>query len=75
MRFFGTSARYLNHPLTGIATNSCIVCTTHDGKMRDLKVTVAGDCCAASSSPTPLPGSGAHESHGLTILRSDSLTF
>jgi nicotinamidase-related amidase len=33
--------------LTGIATNSCIVCTAHDAKMRDFKLYVPSDCCAA----------------------------
>jgi nicotinamidase-related amidase len=35
--------------LAGIATNSCILCTAHDAKMRDFKVTVLADCCAARS--------------------------
>ena len=33
--------------LSGLATNSCILCTAHDANMRHLKVIVAGDCCAA----------------------------
>ncbi|HLK20936.1 MAG TPA: isochorismatase family cysteine hydrolase, partial [Bryobacteraceae bacterium] len=33
--------------LTGLATNSCILCTAHDAKMRDYDVTVLPDCCAA----------------------------
>lgn len=45
LRYFG--ARSIT--LCGIATNSCVLCTAHDAKMRDLKITVAGDCCAASS--------------------------
>lgn len=36
--------------LAGLATNSCILCTAHDGNMRDFKMTVVGDCCAARSS-------------------------
>jgi nicotinamidase-related amidase len=35
--------------LAGITTNSCILCTAHDAKMRDFKVTVVADCCAARS--------------------------
>jgi nicotinamidase-related amidase len=35
--------------LAGIATNSCILCTAHDAKMRDFKVTVVSDCCVARS--------------------------
>ena len=35
--------------LSGLATNSCILCTAHDAYMRHLKVIVAGDCCAARS--------------------------
>jgi nicotinamidase-related amidase len=36
--------------LAGLATNSCILCTAHDAKMRDLAVTVVENCCAARSS-------------------------
>jgi isochorismate hydrolase len=35
--------------LAGITTNSCILCTAHDAKMRDFNVTVVADCCAARS--------------------------
>jgi nicotinamidase-related amidase len=35
--------------LAGLATNSCILCTAHDAKMRDLDVIIAEDCCAARS--------------------------
>jgi nicotinamidase-related amidase len=33
--------------MAGLATNSCILCTAHDANMRNLKVTVVEDCCAA----------------------------
>ena len=33
----------------GIATNRCILCTAHDAKMREFRVTVVSDCCAARS--------------------------
>ncbi|MBV9503936.1 MAG: cysteine hydrolase [Acidobacteriia bacterium] len=35
--------------LTGLATNSCILCSAHDAKMRDYKIIVPTDCCAARS--------------------------
>ena len=35
--------------LAGIATNSCILCTAHDANMREFKVTIVSDCCAARS--------------------------
>jgi nicotinamidase-related amidase len=35
--------------LTGLATNSCIVCTAHDADMRDFKLYVPFDCSAARS--------------------------
>jgi nicotinamidase-related amidase len=35
--------------LAGLATNSCILCTAHDAKMREFGVTVIQDCCAARS--------------------------
>jgi nicotinamidase-related amidase len=33
--------------LSGLATNSCILCTAHDANMRHLKVIVPRDCCTA----------------------------
>lgn len=33
--------------LSGLATNSCILCTAHDANMRDFKIVVPPDCCAA----------------------------
>jgi len=33
--------------LTGLATNSCIICTAHDAKMRDFSLYVPADCSAA----------------------------
>jgi nicotinamidase-related amidase len=35
--------------LTGLATNSCILCTAHDANMREYKIAVPPDCCAARS--------------------------
>ena len=45
LRYFGAKSIVM----AGIATNSCIVCTAHDAKMRDIEITVASDCCAARS--------------------------
>lgn len=33
--------------LTGLATNSCIICTAHDANMRGYQLYVPSDCCAA----------------------------
>jgi nicotinamidase-related amidase len=33
--------------LGGLATNSCVLCTTHDANMRDLRIFVPADCSAA----------------------------
>lgn len=33
--------------LTGLATNSCIVCTAHDAKMRNFRLYIPSDCSAA----------------------------
>ena len=33
--------------LVGLATHSCTLCTAHDANMRDFKVTVVSNCCAA----------------------------
>jgi nicotinamidase-related amidase len=33
--------------LAGLATDSCIVCTAHDADMREFRLIVASDCCAA----------------------------
>jgi nicotinamidase-related amidase len=31
----------------GLTTNSCILCSVHDANMRDYKIIVPADCCAA----------------------------
>lgn len=31
----------------GLTTNSCILCSVHDAKMRDYAIIVAADCCTA----------------------------
>jgi nicotinamidase-related amidase len=33
--------------LSGLATNSCILCTAHDANMRNLRIIVPRDCCTA----------------------------
>jgi nicotinamidase-related amidase len=33
--------------LSGLATNSCILCTAHDANMRDFNIIVPKDCCTA----------------------------
>ena len=43
LREFGASSLILS----GLATNSCILCTAHDANMRHLQVIVPRDCCAA----------------------------
>jgi nicotinamidase-related amidase len=43
LRYFEASTLIL----CGLSTNSCIVCTGHDAKMRDLNIVVPSDCCAA----------------------------
>jgi nicotinamidase-related amidase len=52
--FFQTPLEILLHYLgatslilAGLATNSCIVCTAHDAKMRNFSLYVPSDCCAA----------------------------
>jgi len=52
--FFQTPLEILLHYLgatslilTGLATNSCIVCTAHDAKMRNFGLYVPSDCSAA----------------------------
>ena len=43
LRHLGASSLILG----GLATNSCIVCTAHDANMRDFRLFVPRDCCAA----------------------------
>jgi nicotinamidase-related amidase len=43
LRYLGSSTLVL----CGLATNSCIICTAHDANMRDFKLFVPSDCCAA----------------------------
>ena len=45
LRYLGSTALIL----TGLATNSCIVCSAHDARMRGFKLYVPSDCCAARS--------------------------
>jgi nicotinamidase-related amidase len=52
--FFQTPLEILLHYLgatslilTGLATNSCIVCTAHDAKMRNFRLYVPSDCAVA----------------------------
>jgi len=33
--------------LSGLATNSCILCTAHDANMRSIQIIVPRDCCTA----------------------------
>jgi nicotinamidase-related amidase len=35
--------------LCGLATNSCVVCTAHDARMRNFRLVVPSDCTAARS--------------------------
>lgn len=43
LRYLGASTLVL----CGLTTNSCIVCTAHDARMRELKLYVPSDCSAA----------------------------
>ncbi len=45
LRYLGASTLVLG----GLTTNSCIVCTAHDARMRELKLYVPSDCTAARS--------------------------
>jgi nicotinamidase-related amidase len=52
--FFQTPLEILLHSLgatslilTGLATNSCIICTAHDANMREFSLYVPSDCSAA----------------------------
>ena len=72
LRYFGATAI----TLCGIATNSCIVCTAHDAKMRDFTVTVAGDCCASYSARLHAQALEHMKAMaGARILRASSLRF
>jgi nicotinamidase-related amidase len=43
LRYLGVKSLILG----GLATNSCIICTAHDARMRDFKLYVPSDCSAA----------------------------
>jgi nicotinamidase-related amidase len=45
LRYLGASSLIL----CGLATNSCILCTAHDAKMRNFRLYVPSDCCTARS--------------------------
>ncbi len=45
LRYLGATSLLL----CGLATNSCVICTAHDANMREFKLFVPADCCAARS--------------------------
>jgi nicotinamidase-related amidase len=45
LRYLGATSLIL----TGLATNSCVVCTAHDANMREFLLYVPSDCSAARS--------------------------
>jgi nicotinamidase-related amidase len=47
LRYLGATSLIL----TGLATNSCIICTAHDANMRGFRLYVPSDCSAARSKP------------------------
>lgn len=50
--------------LCGLATNSCVLCTAHDARMRNYRLIVPEDCCAARSA----------QEHNRTIQHLRSMT-
>ncbi len=62
--------------VAGLTTNSCILCTAHDANMRDLKLTVVSDCCAARSAREHQQAlENIREMAGARVLTLDSLRF
>jgi nicotinamidase-related amidase len=45
LRYLGATSLIL----AGIATNSCVICTAHDAKMREFRLYVPADCSASRS--------------------------
>jgi nicotinamidase-related amidase len=45
LRYLGATSLIV----AGIATNSCVICTAHDAKMREFRLYVPADCSAARS--------------------------
>ena len=62
--------------LAGLATNSCVLCAAQDANMRNLKFTVARDCCAARSQREHLQAL-EHLSGmlGAKVVRASSIRF
>jgi len=65
----------INHLiLAGVATNLCVMFTAHDAHMRNFKLTVLSDCCAAESDHDHnLALSQLKKFCSARILRSDQL--
>jgi nicotinamidase-related amidase len=62
--------------LSGIATNLCVLFTAHDAHMRQYKLTVLSDCCAAESDfDHNIALSQLEKFCGATIRRSDQVHF
>jgi nicotinamidase-related amidase len=62
--------------LCGLATNSCIMYTAHDARMRDIELIVTSDCCAART-PKEHEQALAHikAMAGARILQGKSIRF
>ncbi len=72
LRYFGARSIVV----AGISTNSCILCTAHDARMRDLEALVASDCCAARSKKEHEQAlDHMKETAGARILQSSSIRF
>lgn len=70
LRYLGASSLIL----AGLATNSCIVCTAHDARMRDFKLYVPSDCCAARTKREHEEAiTHIKEMVGASVMRSSSL--
>ena len=62
--------------LAGVATNLCVLFTAHDAHMRQYKLTVLSDCCAAESDfDHNIALSQLEKFCGATIRRSDQVHF
>jgi nicotinamidase-related amidase len=72
LREVGASSLFL----AGLATNSCILCTAHDANMRNFKVAVVKDCCAARTTAEHDKAlENIHEMAAARLVTSSSIRF
>jgi hypothetical protein len=59
-----TGKAFVEQALSGLTTNSCIICAAHDAKMREFELYVPSDCSAARTAKEHRQASRNNKRHG-----------